>query len=87
MNVGVSHNEESAVRSFAVEGPNPLKDKEVEKDGEEQGKKDDKENEAQDPLSDWEAALAAAESGDLPEMRFLVLNRLSLHISSCIVSE
>ncbi|KAF6222023.1 hypothetical protein HO133_001991 [Letharia lupina] len=42
---------------------------------EEEGEDRDEEDEAQKPLTDWEAAHVAAESGDLAKLRLLILKR------------
>ena len=48
---------------------------------EEEGEKEDEKNEAQKIMSDQEAAHAAAESGDLSKVRFLILER-GLHVDA-----
>ena len=48
---------------------------------EEEEQKENDNNEAQEPIPDWSAAHAAAESGDLSKLRFLILNR-NLHVDA-----
>ena len=47
----------------------------------EEVQKEDDNDEAQEPMPDWEAAHTAAESGDLSKLRFLILDR-GLHVDA-----
>ena len=51
------------------------------KGAETEEQEEDDNDEAQEPMSDWEAAHAAAESGDLSKLRFLILDR-GLHVDA-----
>ena len=48
---------------------------------EKEEQKEDDNNEAREPMPDWEATHAAAESGDLSKVRFLILDR-DLHVDA-----
>ena len=48
---------------------------------EKEEQQEDDNNEAREPMPDWEAAHAAAESGDLSVIRFLILDR-DLHVDA-----
>ena len=78
-NGAFSHKKERAVGIFATEDSDLAKDEGLEKEEEEN--KDEEGDEASEPLSDWEAAHAAAESGDLPRLRFFITSK-DVHVDA-----
>lgn len=77
VNHRVSRIEQRHLESPAVADPTITETEGAEK--EEQN--EDENDEAQEPIPDWEAAHAAAESGDLSKIRFLILDR-GLHVDA-----